>query len=107
MATKKPAKKPAAKTKPAAGKTPTLAQMTKWFTSLEKTGSYDNEFECQAFFWDAIYSEHAEIERVFEAWADSVDPLLPMQMLEPQLVEAKNCSRRSSWRTWCRARRRS
>ncbi|MFT3698404.1 MAG: hypothetical protein QM831_34995 [Kofleriaceae bacterium] len=68
---------------------PTLAQVTKWYTSLLKTGSYDTDYEVQAFFYDPIYSDDADTERVFEAWADTVSTT-PMQMVEWELAEAKN-----------------
>lgn len=67
---------------------PSLAQVTRWFRALVASGSYPTRYGVQAFFYDAIYSNDAAIERVFETWASSVSSR-PRQLVEAELVAAE------------------
>lgn len=65
-----------------------LAKVTRWFESLVASGSYQTSYGVQAFFYDAVYSKDAAIERVFETWASSVSSR-PLQLVEAELVAAE------------------
>ena len=89
----KPAPKPAAAPKPATltvSATPTLAELTAAYRHLLAVGTFESMSEGQAFFYAACWSDDAEIERVFEAWADAADnpENVPMDLLEDEFVNA-------------------
>lgn len=97
---KKPAAKSKSKSKPkpkAKPKTtntvkpPTVAQLTKQYQQLKKSGTFRSSCEGQAFFYEACWSDDAELEAEFDAFCNSTqaarnDKDEPMDLYEERLV---------------------
>lgn len=82
----RPAKKPSASTK-----VPTVAQLEALYLQLKKTGSFRSACGGKAFFYEACWSEDAELERVFEDLCSRTQQALghsylPMDLYEEKLV---------------------
>ena len=87
-------------TQPANG-VPSLAEVTAWYRRLLAADTYETACGVQAFLYDPLWSEDAELERVFEAWAEAVvmsGPMgevdrrtvsVPLEMIEDHLVETE------------------
>lgn len=81
---------------------PTLAEVTAWYRELSASGTYRSKCDDQAFFYDACWSNDAEIERVFEASIETVgNPRqLPFNLFEAELVRAERFTELHAFLDW-------
>jgi len=87
----KKVKAPAKKASSASTKVPTVAQLEALYLQLKKTGTFKSACGGKAFFYEACWSDDAELERVFEdlcarTQAARGHSYLPMDLYEEQLV---------------------
>jgi hypothetical protein len=75
-------------TPPSLSEPPTPAELERAYAYLQATGTFRSSCEGQAFFYEACWSNDAELEGAFEDWAATQDNLrnLPMDLLEEEYV---------------------